>query len=237
MYANGDGVNMSDPSGHMSLADLQVTMFIQMQTVARYVSGVLRVYNFINSVADSIAMVTAVGQIVANGDLTHAFEMAKDAVAGDAGKFTPEKAAQAFADNVAQALPYAASDWAPKLMADMTTGTKVSAFLIFLPNWPVSVGKKTALPFKSGLKVAGKPVEFVFGGIGSGRLAGIGFQTTKNKKETNRLFFRMDHHLLDPGHGHKGGVGTKAIAQKGELCDPWEDGPFHFHVMKYENSF
>jgi len=192
----------------------------------------LRVYNFINSVADAIALVTGVGKIIANGNLTHAFELAKNELADQAGKFTPQRAAEAFADNVAQALPYVASDWAPKLMADMTSGTQMSSFLIFMPNIK---GSKASYSFKTGLKIGKKPVEFVFGGKGSGRMAGIGLQTTKNKKETNRLFFRMDYHPLSDFHGNKMGTGAKATHE--EIVAPWEDSPFHFHVMKYEHSF
>ncbi len=84
--------------------------------------------------------------------------------------------------------------------------------------------------FSTGLKIGGYPVNLVFGGIGSGRLAGIGIQTEAGGRKVNRLFYRMDVH--EP---HLKGKKFLDPNPRTEL-DAWVAEPFHFHVMKYEAS-
>ena len=90
--------------------------------------------------------------------------------------------------------------------------------------------------FPSGLKVGGYPVTLAFGGKFTGRLAGLGIQTERGGKKINHLFYRMDIHKPELGHGNPGGVGTQMKAKDSELMDPWIEYPFHFHVMKYSRN-
>ncbi len=73
-----------------------------------------------------------------------------------------------------------------------------------------------------------------------GRIAGVGIQTQRGGGgPVNRLFYRMDIHLPNPGHGHPGGIvppGAPMGTGRDELCPPWSDGIYHFHVMKYTRS-
>jgi len=116
------------------------------------------------------------------------------------------------------------SSWAPDLFADIRSGAKFTGYCIFGPNLRSTDNSKA---FPSGLKIRGYPVTLVFGGVGSGRLAGIGIQTERGGKTSNRLFYRMDIHKP-----HKK---PQTPNPKKEL-DSWEEYPFQFHVMRYDKS-
>jgi hypothetical protein len=113
--------------------------------------------------------------------------------------------------------------WTPGLLADITTGKKLNAILIYFPT-PLKTPKVVNIP--TGINIRGLKVELVAGGR-STRLIGLGLQVgTKDKQ-----FMRMDIGGAHPKHGNLAGTGAMPIAND-ELA-VWDDLPFHFHVMQY----
>jgi RHS repeat-associated protein len=220
LYAGANPINRIDPSGHDSIAELDISSAISETLDA--ISGIqqiTRIKNQISSVLDLLSAVVDLGILFESGGGASIINLAKSIESGatdELGREFLESPLELFAsvgqnaERIAQANLTSISKVA-KLTAAFEA--EDSTVLLYLPGF---IGSLVSGPISSGLEVAGRPLKLTTQGGFS--LLGMGFQGGGTGPIQ---IFHVD--LVSPLKlGHSGTAG-------GDL-DAWYDGILNYQV-------
>jgi RHS repeat-associated protein len=211
LYASADPINRRDPSGHESLAELDISSAInQTLDAISTVQKVIRIKDEISTVLDLLSAIKDLGILLGTqgggGIINLASQIESEAI-DEIGKDAVNLPLQLFESISTNAPRIAKANLlSPAKDAKLARAFSApdSAILLYLPGVLGKLGN-----FKTGLKVAGRPLELTSQGGFS--LLGMGFA---GAGITTQLFHVDLVTPLKPGHS-----GTEA----GDL-DAWYDG-------------
>jgi RHS repeat-associated protein len=213
LYANGSPVSYRDPSGYVTVAEMDAAADIHgILNVVSRVEQVLRIYHKVNSAVD---LVVGVRQLLTMFD--------GDLMASIPKKFPPKvdfsDAAATFASGGSKAFGIGAGNWLSGYIVDFPKGKRLTAYVLYLP---VLIPQFPSL-VNTGTKINGKQVKV---GLGApkgktGSLGGVGVVMGHE-----RMLFRMDIGLTPPGH----------ITGKGNEMTTFDEPPFSFHVYDWQGG-
>jgi len=227
MYANGDGVNYSDPSGYRSLTELMASTAIN--DILTTISTAQRVLGVINKVNTFVDLMMGLQQLFAvlGGGLGGELELK------DWKKMLPEPempnlddAAITFGELATQGFGVGSVNWIAGYALELAKGRKIDSYLIYLPTF-IGWTKEKRISL-GGIKIGGKPLMLVAGAFGKakiGSLLGLGVGVGRE----NIQLLRMDYHIFNKTHGGADGV------QEGEMS-VLRDGRYHMHVYEWGNK-
>ena len=212
-YAHLDPVSRTDPSGLMSLGELDVTQVLmrQMSHVITTGSRLLRIYDKANSVKDVIMGIINIIDFV--GNVSH-FQGAfpRSGVKPD---FKFSGAADSFLSLAKQGMAKGAANWSAGYLGSRIRGQRLKAYILYMPTFfrtpqrTSRIGSVNGIPLKLGFGVPDKK--------GAGTLMGIGVEMGGE-----RQLLRMDLGPKPKGHG-----------DKDYEIDVIEDAMCHMHVIKW----
>ncbi|MCC7386416.1 MAG: PKD domain-containing protein [Deltaproteobacteria bacterium] len=211
-YAFGNPVTGSDPSGLMTLVEVQQVV-AQIATLSRVTVNVLTFVQRAQSLMDIVDVAENLAKMASIGmSYEDVLPDARKALAG----LDLDDAMTVLAHNIPRMMTEASLPWT-QYLAIKKRGN-VSAFLVYLPNPGLLPQIKIATP----LKIGRRKVKLVAGGTRTaGHITGVGLEVLADPPGEHQVW-RMDYH---PWHGSAaaGGVGTIGV---------WREGPYHFHVLK-----
>jgi hypothetical protein len=213
LYAHSNPVMNIDPSGHMTLTEVNVTMG-QIANLSRMSLRVINVYQKASSVIDAINDIQALASIVQGGQLQPYIQ---NGLSQFGNAIDGHKAMESLSENLQPLLSRSFPTWSRYLLQH---GKNLKGFVIWLPN----PGGLPQIRIPAG--TYGKySLTLVAGGMSkSGTVVGVGLRMPGIPGATDlQQIWRMDFH---PPHFPKGANNTKAS----EIA-AWEDKPFHYHVM------
>jgi RHS repeat-associated protein len=222
LYAKADPISRRDPSGHESIAELDISSAISetLDTISS-VQKVIRTKDEISSVLDFLSSVIDLGILLGTGGLdglglSDLAQKVGSAATNELGRDIVEAPLNLFASITANAPRIAAANLlSPVKDVKLAQAFKApdSAVLLYLPGF---IGSLTREPFSTGLKVAGRPLKITTQGGRS--LLGMGFQGGGSDPVQ---LFHVDLVLPDyPGHSGKGQGGLES----------WYDGNLNYQV-------
>jgi len=210
-YTHNDPVNGIDPTGHMSMAELNAAQDIQgiLQAISR-VNSILDFYGKVNSAID---LVMGVRQLLLmfEGDLTASIPRSFPTRVDFAD------AAQKFVSGGTKSFGIGSPSWLAGYVADFARGKRLKAYVLYLP---VLLPQLPSLVNAGGIKINGKPVKIGLGAPGGkvGSLGGVGVVMGHE-----RQLFRMDIGTTPPGH----------VVGRGNEITAFDEPPFSFHVYNW----
>ena len=222
LYFNGDPVGRLDPSGNMSLAEVNATMG-QIANFSRQALNVLRFLDKVQSVVDGVESVIGIYNLVSTGQVRAALDEA--VLQGFGQKFRFSAAVDSLERNFSSILSASFAEWSQFFFVH---GRKLKGYLLYLPSPYPGVLPELTIP--TGVKIGGRSVSLVAGGKSKGgRVVGIGVDVPGLKGATNHhTIWHMDWHPFHIGRG----VGMRFDKPDRSEISVWKDDDFHYHVLK-----
>ena len=212
---------MVDPTGNDSLIDLSAAQGIiqDLSSTLTTITNTLQTINRVKGTIDLVANIWQVVNALATGGVSSLF-VGLPTFDPFANKIDIEAALASLAQNGAKALLLAAEQ--PIMLEKVIEyfSAKNPAFILYMPL------PSPRFLLGTPLKVKGIPVKLFFGGGKRhfGRLLGIGMLKNANSQDPNLQIFRMDYHTFH--------FTEDTIQDSDDLVQPWQDGPFHFHIPR-----
>jgi RHS repeat-associated protein len=227
-FNHSEPVNRIDPSGLLSLSEIQVAFGINTMNAIRRAINIYRAYNRASSIIDFINSVQGVANLMASGGLSEieaTFREISTTSLGRRYRFSANMVVESLERNSRQIIQTAITDWSLGLFKAFQRGARINRFVVYMPLPPFKAGIP-GFTLPTGIKVGDYPLALRFGGPrrASGRLLGVGIELRRGSGPDLRQVFRMDYHKPNPGHPNTRELGY------------WEDPPFHYHVNKFDRS-
>ncbi len=222
-YAHNDPVDRVDPSGLLTLIEIQTVVTEQVEFALQIITRLLQLKNRIENVLDFFNFLKTV--FVLMQDPAGLLAMAQSAISDldfqeIAKNFTEEALERAFnslQSNFAKIVANVVKNNAADLRTAFSVEKPRSALIIYLPT-PPGIGSYGPVLIPLGIKLGGKKAKrplmlFWHKASGQGgRLLGTGVvQDTHHPSTTHVQFFRMDYHPFD------------------NASDAWDDPVYGFH--------
>jgi hypothetical protein len=223
LYANGGPVNGVDPSGRMTLGEMNAVMN-NIGTLSRMSLRVINLIDKVKGTADAVQTVSSMLTIGLSGTVASSIMDAKSMFGIE---FDPGMVISSLEQNLQSIMSRMFKEWAAFFMKPPVK--RVKGITIYLPTPPL-VGLPEVIA--SAGKINGMDLEFVFGGPKfKGRIVGMGVNVTGAPGPSRRQIWRMDYH----GAHYSSKNGQMNFAHSGEIA-AWPDYPFHYHVLKPEGK-
>ena len=225
LYAGANPANQRDPSGHESIAELDISSAISetLDTISS-IQQFVRTKDEISSVLDFLSSIVDLATLIGSGGLdgllvSNTARKIENAATDKLGRAAVEASLNLFA-SVAENAPRIAKTnlFSPAKDVKLAQAFKAtdSSVLLYLPGF---IGTLPGGPISTGLKVAGRPLKLTTQGGAS--LLGMGFQGDGSGPVQ---LFHVDLvvPLIAPGHS-----GPNA-----NDLDAWFDGNLNYQVPR-----
>jgi RHS repeat-associated protein len=209
-YAASRPVGVRDPSGYMTLAEVNTVMG-QIGSMSRSLVTVTNAIQKAQSFMDVIEGLQAVADLMQGGFgsiSNHLLSHAQSA----GSHYSPAHAAHVLANNIPRIMSRAFPVWLSYLAT--LNRADLRGYVIYLPT-PMTGIPQVSLP--TPLRIGKKPVSLIIGGSNhAGRVIGLGVAVPA--PPGRHQIWRMDHHPF-----HYAPLKTSELSV-------WRDEGFHFHV-------
>ncbi len=219
LYANADPANGRDPSGHMTLGEVNTVMG-QIGSLSRSTTNLVRFVNKAQNFMDIIDAVKTIGQLAQGGIGGQFSQYLPDTQSAMQG-LNVQEATETLAVNIPRIMSRAFPKWITYL--SLIRQNDIRSFVVYLPNPTPAMLPQMVIP--TPLKIGKKPVKLVAGGRQhAGRLIGVGLDIPRDSPGIHQMW-RMDYHGWHRGGGATNWTNSREISI-------WRDGGYHFHVCK-----
>jgi RHS repeat-associated protein len=219
LYTNSNPINGRDPSGYMTLSEINIVIG-QLGSLSRstvnFVTVVNRAYNFM----DIIHAIKTIG-IFAEGVISGEGSKEIYESPGIPEIKDPQKASLVLMQNIPRIMSRAFKEWVRYLA--LVSKTDVEGFILYLPT-PHKLPSFPQIQIKTPLKIGTRYLKLIAGGSKhKGRLIGAGLCIRKDPPGDHQVW-RMDY---DGWHR------TPPFANSKEISVwHWRDDDYHFHVLR-----
>ncbi len=216
MYTHGNPIMGIDPSGMMSLNELQVTM-ADISAVSNQVIKVVRIANKVKDFVNFLKSLNDLATAIKTGRIGGTIGGYMNTTFKKFAELSTEAVLDSLEDNIDDLIMLSSISWVGYLARHYYD---INRYVILLPNVPgIPYGEIPAVQLKIGSKrvVLGYGSGAKPGSKKKGRITGfaVGFKYRRLPEQ----IWRMDFHEMHK----KQGAGDVAI---------WEDKPFHYHVLR-----
>jgi RHS repeat-associated protein len=231
-YTKANPISWTDPSGNVTLGEINATLNV----IGKSIGRALSVVNIVNRVVNTLNAISMLGdavRLVASGDLSTYEKQLRDAMQMDRqmaaalSEASLSRAAAALKSQTGNLMLGMLRYKTKGILSDITNDAR--HFVVFMPTPSIEIIKIPRVELPTGIAMSvlgptGKPIRkklmVQFGGKKntSGRL--IGFGSNSKGDDTNQ-YFRMDY--IENPHDGPG---------KRDCMTPWSHDGFQFHIPK-----
>ncbi len=202
LYANGDPLNRTDPSGLMSLQELSAAQEIQQAliNIGGRIRFMLDVYDKAATMVDIVANLRQLFQVVQSGNVNAVFASAWNPA--QVARINFSDAMLSLRINLPKIIGIGFGNWGVGYVKSRNRGHRMSAYYLYMPTFGAL---SPNMELNTHIKINGIPLKLSFWDIQgrTGRLCGVGVHMG-----SERPLFRMDFHTPNPGHGSRSGLGV-----------------------------
>lgn len=216
LYVHGNPVNDIDPSGNMTLGEINSVMS-QISTLTRMTTSVLRAASTVKNSIEFLATLSDIASFVLNGNFNALIREQMNKSTSVIKGINIDDAIESLLRHTDTILFTTFTGWTSWFALNYAS---MNRFVIYMPNAPGIPYFEVKIPAPRNIKKDlvlgfGSGNETRRGSKKAGRLTGlgVGFANQKHSKQ----IWRMDIH---PAHDLRG---------DGDLAY-WEDWPYHYHV-------